>query len=228
MFFRESVLLVFTLVSLIFTEKATDNKGSNSTTAKDENPKKEDQNACRTYKIELVEDDKNLSGILPKDTEIFQEAKANGLVPISTTTIFASPSAVGLTGRLPDSLLKTLKTVETNIGSTGGGGEDGHKFTFLGGVVADIMSDKKDDKKKDNETTEETETPEKPAGDAGAPAGGQPSTTAAETKLKSSSNASKMKANKLLSRKQASLPNLREAASDRDEPSESLLLPREE
>merc|ERR1712098_20951 len=81
------------------------------------NPSKEEEdnaNACKTYNIKIAEEYKSLKGTKPSDTEVFKEAKANGLVPIQVVTTFASPSAVNLGGKLPDSLKKVFLVIQEN------------------------------------------------------------------------------------------------------------------
>merc|ERR1712176_483666 len=77
-----------------------------------------------------------------------------GLVKV--VSYFARPDAWLRLQRLPDNMTKTVRSLQQNIEKTGGAGADGHKFHFLGGIVADSIAqeegnkdEKKDDKKDD-------------------------------------------------------------------------------
>merc|ERR1711915_99548 len=219
----QSLSQLFITILNVRTESADDKDNSKP------NPSKEgesDKNLCKVYSIELSDDYRPLKGIQAKQTDVFKEAQANGLVPIEIRTIFASPASAGVLHRLPDSLNKVLIVLDQQD-SKATGYEDGQTYTFLGGTVADLMSNDKDkddkdkddkdkdDKDKDKENTTKPGKPG-PSGDSSSPP----------------PKPNQLKANKLIPRMGAEnlrLPpaNLKDM-QDRDEASESLLMPKDE
>merc|ERR1712228_898113 len=211
----QSLSQLFITILNVRTESADDKDNSKP------NPSKEgesDKNLCKVYSIELSDDYRPLKGIQAKQTDVFKEAQANGLVPIEIRTIFASPASAGVLHRLPDSLNKVLIVLDQQD-SKATGYEDCQTYTFLGGTVADLMSNDKDkdkdDKDKDKENTTKPGKPG-PSGDSSSPP----------------PKPNQLKANKLIPRMGAEnlrLPpaNLKDM-QDRDEASESLLMPKDE
>merc|ERR1711915_540409 len=216
----QSLSQLFITILNVRTESADDKDTSKPNPSKDG---ESDKNLCKVYSIELSEENKNLKGIQAKQTDVFKEAQANGLVPIEIRTIFASPASAGVLHRLPDSLNKVLIVLDQQD-SKATGYADGQTYTFLGGTVADLMSNDKDkdkddkdkdDKDKDKENTTKPGKPG-PSGDSSSPP----------------PKPNQLKANKLIPRMGAEnlrLPpaNLKDM-QDRDEASESLLMPKDE
>merc|ERR1711972_289255 len=120
------------------------------------NPSKDDDegtNSCKTYKIKIADDYKSYKGTKPASTEVAKEARENGLVPVQITTTFASPNAVGLNNKLPDSVQKVMIVIDENNKKNNYNSEDGQIYTFVTGAVVDSLdedggdnNDKKDEK----------------------------------------------------------------------------------
>merc|ERR1711915_688663 len=210
MLFESLSKILFVLVTI------RSDAGADTKRTPEQNPSKDDPNdksPCKTYKVELAEEFKTLKGTKPGDTEVFNESKAHGLVPVMIKTTFASPAAVNSDKRLPDSLTKVLTVLDQqNMSATGF--EEQQNYPFLSGEVADLMSEgdkddkkgDKDDKSADKDTGSLKEKPADSSQD-------QP--------------ASKLKSNKLLARapqENMRLPASLKEAQDHDEPSESLLM----
>merc|ERR1711915_1116980 len=203
MLFESLSKILFVLVTI------RSDAGADTKRTPEQNPSKDDPNdksPCKTYKVELAEEFKTLKGTKPGDTEVFNESKTHGLVPVMIKTTFASPAAVNSDKRLPDSLTKVLTVLDQqNMSATGF--EEQQNYPFLSGEVADLMSKgDKDDKSADKDTGSLKEKPADSSQD-------QP--------------ASKLKSNKLLARapqENMRLPASLKEAQDHDEPSESLLM----
>ncbi|ELQ76340.1 hypothetical protein THOM_0652 [Trachipleistophora hominis] len=215
MFIAHALLHFFILVSLIRCRE----RQKQEEDVKDQSGSVDnlDKNAtCQTYSIEMVEEDKNLTGINPEDTEVFQEAKRNGLVPLMSYTMFGTPKAINLNQLLPSNLNALSQTLITNMGNANNDSSSSSpSFTFLGGVIAKTMDkggsddDKdKDDKDKDDKDKDDKDKKNEPSKEEGG-------------KGKSGKGQGGAK---LIQ----GMPSLREGLADRDEASEALLMPKEE
>ncbi|KRH92021.1 hypothetical protein M153_14069000139 [Pseudoloma neurophilia] len=177
------------------------------------NPSKEDEdnsNTCKTYDIKIADEYKSLKGIKAADTEVFKEAKANGLVPIQVITTFASPSAVNLGGKLPDSLKKVFLVIQEN-NKNNVAFEEGQTYSFVGGEIVDALDKESGDKEKENDKNKEQPNKDKSS------AAVEPETQTQAPKLKASP--------KLVSRPQSKPAiNLR----DQEEASDSLGMQKDE
>lgn len=187
------------------------------------NPTKEEEDngtSCKTYNIKIADEYKSLKGTKAADSEVFKEAKANGLVPIQVVTTFASPNAVNLGGKLPDSLKKVFLVVQEN-NKNNIQYEDGQTYSFVGGEIVDAL-EKGDGENKDDKDKEDK--------DAEGGKGEEPAASGAkETKGADKTNASavKLRASKLMAKPQAQQAralSLREP----DEVSDNLMMPKDE
>lgn len=212
MIIAHTLLHFFILVSIIrCREKEEPEEDKKEQNGSGENM---DKNAtCQTYSIEMVEEDKSLVGINPEDTEVFQEAKRNGLVPVMSYTMFGTPKAINLNQLLPSNLNALSQTLIANMGnSSGDSNGSSPQFTFLGGVVAKTMDkngsegDNKYDKEKDKDK-DKGRNKDKEEGGQGMSGSGKGQGGA-----------------KLIQQ----MPSLREGLADREEASETLLMPKDE
>lgn len=169
---------------------------------------------CQAYVIEMIDEDRSLVGVNPEDTEVYEEARRNGLVPILTYTIFATPKAINLNQLLPGNLTALSQTLLSNMGNMEDSGTNGPTFTFIGGVIAKTM-DKDSSGQKDENNNEKENGKENGKEEEKAPGGGE-----------GGSKKSNKKGSKLVQ----NMPSLREglAVNDKDEASETFLMPREE
>lgn len=190
--------------------------------SKPNNPPRDedDPSACKSYTIKLSDEYNALKGIKPADTEVFKEATANGLVPVQITTTFASPAAIEIGSKLPDTLRKVMLVFQQND-RTAVEYEQDKTYSFLSGNIVDALAeadsegDKKDDKSGDKTGKGEN------LNSADSKAAGGNNKSAPAVKLNESPKEKSKQ--KLLSNQER--PNLRE---QEDQPSDSLLMQREE
>lgn len=122
---------------------------------------------CTEYKVELVKEDQKAVDVNPECTEIAAEAKAKGLVPVSTFTLFTSPNTI-LSEGVPRNLLALTESLFMNAINHGGSetSPKGQKYVFLKGSVARGFGghppkDKKQKKKEEEEKKKKEEEEKK-------------------------------------------------------------------
>lgn len=223
MLFQFITTIIFFIGNLVRTAETLETRPAKPNPAKEE---EEGASPCKIYNIRIADEYKPLKGQKPYDTEVYKEAKANGLVPIQVVTIFASPNAVDLGRKLPDSMKKVFLVVQegnkNNVAY-----EEGQTYSFVGGDIVDALEKSENgDKDKDKEKEEKPEKEDKeaenakgeePAADAGAKESkGTPKASASQMKLRSP---------KLMAKpSQARTLSLREP----EEVSDNLMMPKDE
>lgn len=146
------------------------------------NPSKDDDEAnsgCKVYDLKIADEYKAIKGTKPAESEVFKEATANGLVPISITTVFASPAAINIGEKLPDSLRKVMESLQKND-RTNVGYEEGQTYSFVGGDVIDALEkaegggkdSDKDKKDSDKDKEDSGEKAKEPSGGSNAASAG--------------------------------------------------------
>merc|ERR1719410_1118956 len=163
-----TISLLMLYIANIFTDakqtKSTENP--NKSGGSSENPKTVDE-PCKSYIIKLQEEDKEVKS-KPSETEVWQHAKRYSMPLVKTVSYFATPDAPMRLKNLPDNMVKTFSSLQSNIEKTGGASPDGHKFHFMGGVVAAAVAEEDDDKS-DKDKDKDKKEPEKQKDDSEKP-----------------------------------------------------------
>lgn len=178
-----------------------------------ENPKK----LCHPLKITPSQKMEPYKNFKSKDSKVWAQAKEYNMVPVNIITTFATPDGAKMLQTFPDPVVKQWK----NIQATTSSGENGViAYPLFAGEALNLVENNQDDKGAEQGGNAE-KGPEQQKDQKKKP---EP----AASGLKSG----KQKSNKesLIFNEPPSLkdqPNLRDTM-DHDEPSESLLVPREE